>query len=168
MWLASQPSFCPSLLLLSSEDVASENSSRKCFSRKLLCIFPFLAYVQIEGRDNCFWFEIHTEHGVWKTQKKYHSTLRAKRATFTFWVKLIKICQKWSILASFWKPEAFCQTVLPDRSVLIRQKFVENAKKFKISNATFWVIVKQCTFRFMDVWSSTLHVFLGRGNILFA
>ena len=41
-------------LLLSSEDVASENSSRKCFSRKLLCIFPFLAYVQIEGRDNCF------------------------------------------------------------------------------------------------------------------
>ena len=28
-------------LLLSSEDVASENSSRKCFSRKLLCIFFF-------------------------------------------------------------------------------------------------------------------------------
>ena len=23
-------------------------------------------------------------HGVWKSQKKYHSTLRAKRATFTF------------------------------------------------------------------------------------
>ena len=26
------------------------------------------------------------KHGVWKSQKKYHSTLRAKRATFTFWV----------------------------------------------------------------------------------
>ena len=25
-------------------------------------------------------------HGVWKSQKKSHSTLRAKRATFTFWV----------------------------------------------------------------------------------
>ena len=25
-------------------------------------------------------------HGVWKSQRKSHSTLRAKRATFTFWV----------------------------------------------------------------------------------
>ena len=38
-----------------------------------------------------------------------------------------------SILASFWKPEACGQTVLPDRSVLIGQKLVESAKieKFK-------------------------------------
>ena len=42
--------------------------------------------------------------------------------------KLTKKCQKWSILASFWKPEACGQTVLPDRSVLIGQKLVENAK----------------------------------------
>ena len=37
------------------------------------------------------------------------------------------------ILASFWKPEACGQTELPDRSVLIGQKLVENAKieKFK-------------------------------------
>ena len=28
----------------------------------------------------------HSVHGVWKSQKKSHSTLRAKRATFTFWV----------------------------------------------------------------------------------
>ena len=34
---------------------------------------------------------------------------------------------KWSILASFWKPEACGQTVLPDRSVLIGQILVENA-----------------------------------------
>ena len=36
-------------------------------------------------------------------------------------------------LASFWKPEACGQTVLPDRSILIGQKLVENAKieKFK-------------------------------------
>ena len=46
---------------------------------------------------------------------------------------LIKNVQKGSILASFWKPEACGQTVLPDRSVLIGQKLVENAKieKFK-------------------------------------
>ena len=33
----------------------------------------------------------------------------------------------------FWKPEAFGQIVLPDRSVFIGQKLVENAKikKFK-------------------------------------
>ena len=31
-------------------------------------------------------------------------------------------------LASFWKPEACGQTVLPGRSVLIGQKLVENAK----------------------------------------
>ena len=32
-------------------------------------------------------------HGVWKSQKMSHSTLRAKRATFTFWVhkKSLKI-----------------------------------------------------------------------------
>ena len=36
-------------------------------------------------------------------------------------------------LASFWKPEACGQTVLPDSSVLIGQKLVESAKiqKFK-------------------------------------
>ena len=36
-------------------------------------------------------------------------------------------------MASFWKPDACDQTVLPDRSVLIGQKLVENAKiqKFK-------------------------------------
>ena len=47
------------------------------------------------------------------------------------------------ILASFWKPEACGQTVLPDRSVLIGQKLVENAK-INNPNATFWVIFKQC------------------------
>ena len=55
--------------------------------------------------------------------------------------KFIKNAKKWSILASFWKPEARSQTVLPDRSVLIGQKLMENAKiqKFKcdiLSN--FW------------------------------
>ena len=36
-------------------------------------------------------------------------------------------------LASFWKPEACGQTVLPDRSILIGHKLMENAKvqKFK-------------------------------------
>ena len=36
-----------------------------------------------------------------------------------------KICD----LASFWKPKVCGQTVLPDMSLLIGQKLVENAKK---------------------------------------
>ena len=64
--------------------------------------------------------------------------------------KLIKKCKKLSIFASFWKPEACGQTVLPDKSVLIGQKFVENAKikKFKcdiLSN--FQTMLKCLNFR---------------------
>ena len=54
--------------------------------------------------------------------------------------KLIKKAKKWLILASFWKPEACGQTVLPDRSVLKGQKLVGNAK---IQNFK-WDIFKQC------------------------
>ena len=32
------------------------------------------------------WYKMTLMHGVWKSQKKSHSTLRAKPATFTFWV----------------------------------------------------------------------------------
>ena len=35
-------------------------------------------------------------------------------------------------MASFWKPEACGQTVLPDMSVFIGQKLVENAKMQKL------------------------------------
>ena len=42
------------------------------------------------------------KHGVWKSQKKSHSTLRVKRATFTLWVdksllKMPKIGQFWRV-----------------------------------------------------------------------
>ena len=42
-----------------------------------------------------------------------------------------------SILASFWKPETCGQTVLPDMSVLIIQKLVENAEIKKIEMRHF-------------------------------
>ena len=41
-------------------------------------------------------------------------------------------CQKMVNLASFWKLEAFGQTVLPDRSILIGKKLVESAKIEKL------------------------------------
>ena len=94
------------------------------------------------------------KHGVWKSQKRSHSTLRAKRATFTFWLDKSWLKRpKWSILARFWKPEACGQTVLPDKSILKGQKLAENAKIQKCDirhrikskeNATYCVIFKQC------------------------
>ena len=76
------------------------------------------------------------ENDSWnRTMFENHRNVPFNIATFTFCgdKKFIKKCQKWSILASFWKPEACGQIVLPDRSVLIGQKLVENAKiqKFK-------------------------------------
>ena len=49
------------------------------------------------------------EHSVWKSQKMYHLTLRAKRATFTFWadkssLKMPKIVD----FDDFWKIWSFC------------------------------------------------------------
>ena len=58
---------------------------------------------------------------------------------------LIQYCERSELhtffSGQFLKPEAYGQTVLPDRSILIGQKLVENAK-IKYSNATFWVVFK--------------------------
>ena len=57
-------------------------------------------------------------HGVWKLQKKSHSTLRAKRARFTFWVDKSSLkMSKMVHLTSFRKSGNCGQTVLPDRSI---------------------------------------------------
>ena len=47
-------------------------------------------------------------------------------------------CQKWYNLASFWKAEVWGQAVLPNWSILIWQKLVEN------SNETCWLVFKLC------------------------
>ena len=58
-------------------------------------------YMPIKGCSAQKWSQ---KHSVWKSQKKSHSTLRAKRATFTFWVdKSWLKMPNWSILAIFWK-----------------------------------------------------------------
>ena len=92
------------------------------------CIFALHAwenkYRYFNKRKDDTVFEIH--------RKKSHSTLRAKRAVFTFEVdksslKMAKIVS----LASFWKPEACSQTLLPDRSIWKGQKLVKNVKMSK-------------------------------------
>ena len=84
------------------------------------------------------------------------------------WTKVNWKCQKWSILASFWKLEACGQTVLPDRSVLIGQKLVEKAKiqKFKcdiLSNfQTMWVGEFHEVHTFKDLCSVRWPEFKGK------
>ena len=73
------------------------------------------------------------------------------------WTEVNQKYLKWSILASFWISEACGQTVLPDRSVLIGQKLVENAKiqKFKcdiLSNfQTMWDVEIFFLILFYDI-----------------
>ena len=55
-------------------------------------------------------------------------------------------------MASFWKPEACGQTVLPDRSILIGQKLVENAKMEKFK----WDILRN----FQTIWSTNTNSIL--------
>ena len=69
---------------------------------------------------------------------------RSKLRFLLEWIKVDQKCQKWSILASFWKSKACGQTVLPDRSLLIWQKLVEKCQKLKNKNATFWEVFKHC------------------------
>ena len=64
-------------------------------------------------------------HGVWKSLKKSHfTTLRANWASLTYWIKMTN-------LATFRKTEVCGKTVLPDKSISIGQKLVENAKTEK-------------------------------------
>ena len=90
-----------------------------------------MSIVDIRCRGN-FEIAIHIEHNrnVWKSQKKSHLKYcqRCKLRSHYEWTKVYWKCQKWFILASFWKPEVCGQTVFTDRSFLIGQKLVESAK----------------------------------------
>ena len=72
-------------------------------------------------------------------RKKSHLSLREKRATFTFWVdkSSLKIAKNGPIWPVFENLKACGQTELPDRSVLICQKLVENTKTKKIQMRHF-------------------------------
>ena len=69
-------------------------------------------------------------------------------------------------LASFWNIEAFSQTVLPERTVLMRQKWWK-MQRLKKSNATFFGgILKQCDTNLKFIFSSlqTRHIFANYPN----
>ena len=53
------------------------------------------------------------------------------------WTKVNYKCQKWSILASFWKPEACGQTALPDNSLFNKTKIGGKWQNSKIQMRHF-------------------------------
>ena len=63
---------------------------------------------------------------MYKNHKKVAFNI-ASEASYVYILSGQKLLKN-SILASFWKLDAWGQTVLPDRSILIGQKLVENAK----------------------------------------
>ena len=85
------------------------------------------------------YFDISTRAQCLKITEKVSFNI-ASEASYVYILggqKLIKNAKKCFILASFWKPEVCGQTVLPDMSVLIGQKLVENAKIQKIQMRHF-------------------------------
>ena len=74
--------------------------------------------------------KVKSVHSVWKLEKKSHSTLRAKRATFTFWGDKSSLkMPKMANFATLRKSEAYGQTVLPES---MGQKIGGKCHKFKI------------------------------------
>ena len=89
---------------------------------------------------------LRNEHGVWKSQKKSHSTLRAKRATFTFWMD-----KSWLKMPKVVHFVEFLKTWSLRSNSVTRQVSFNRTKiggKCQNSNATFWVIFKQCSVDF--------------------
>ena len=91
---------------------------------------------------NFFALSQRKTHGVWKSQKKSHSTLRAKRATFTFWVDKSKLKMPKTIhFGEFLKTWSLRSNSVTRQVSLNRTKIVGKCQN---SNGTFWVIFKQC------------------------
>ena len=88
-------------------------TSTNCFTNSFLKMVPFFLPITV--------FENHRKSLI---QHCEQSELRLHFECS----KVNSKCQKWCILACFWKREACGQTVLPDRSVLIGQKLGEDAK----------------------------------------
>ena len=98
--------------------------------KKIYQKLSFSRFLEKSENPSGIWVFLVLDHSVWKSPKKYHSILRAKRATFTF-LKVDKSSLKMPKmvnLATIWKPENYSQTVLPDMSILIGQKLMKNAK----------------------------------------
>ena len=85
--------------------------ARKCQSKPSFSwLFNNLVSAPIEAKIvSVLVLQRNRDHGVWKLQKKSYFILQVNRYVY-------------------WKPKVCGETVVPDMSVLIGQKLVENAK----------------------------------------
>ena len=110
-----------------------------------ILVFLGLKMQDLTVRYPCFssFFFLYIAHSVWKSQKKSHSTLRAKRATPLHfeWPKVLKLPKTAVNLASLLKN---CDTWGSNSNTRqVTSKWTKMPKK-KYSNATFWMIFKHC------------------------
>ena len=90
-------------------------------------------------------------HSVWNSLKRSHSTLRAKRATFTFWVD-----KSWLKIPKIVNYGEFLKTWSLRSNSLVRQVTFNRTKMPKLKNlsAVFCVICKLCALaQFLSFWS---------------
>ena len=87
--------------------------ARKCQSKPSFSwLFNNLVSAPIEAKIvSVLVLQRNRDHGVWKLQKKLQFIHIASEASYVYW-----------------KPKVCGETVVPDMSVLIGQKLVENAK----------------------------------------
>ena len=76
-------------------------------------------------------------HCVWKSQKKSHSILQAKRATFTKFIKMPSMVN----LASFWYPKAWDQLVLLDSTKILKNDQIQKNQMGVIFNQCVKVVI---------------------------
>ena len=87
-------------------------------------------------------------HGVWKSQKKSHSTLRAKRATYTFRVDKSSLkMPKMVHFGEFLKTWRLWSNSVTRHVTFNRTKIGGKCQNTKTWNATFLVIFKHCGVR---------------------
>ena len=146
---------------ITSFDVSKSDTKIERRMRKI-CLFSLVQKCIQSAVWNFF-----MSHGVWKSHKKSHfTTLRAKWATLTYWIKMTN-------LATFRKTEVCGKTVLPDKSISIGQnwwkmpklknksfqpkkcyqyknwtKIGEKGQNWKIQMRHFWMIFQQCASYF--------------------
>ena len=92
--------------------------------------------------------KISKNHGVWKSQNKSHSTLRAKWAMLTFWMDKSKLkMPKMVHLGEFLIIWSLRSNSVTRQFSFNRTKNWWKMPKLKNSNTTFRVIFKQCENR---------------------
>ena len=119
-----------------SQPIRIEHQLSLNWSRNSITKKKWRRRLGITSENYLLWYPsmILDVHSVWKLQKKSHSTLRAKRATFK--TKVYQKCQKWSVLASFLKPVNNAT-----RQVIFNRTKIDG--KCQNSKSTFWVLFKQ-------------------------